>query len=75
MAESCHTAFVGDYIIVGHVPVEAITRLLATRPVGLGLTLPGMPSDAPGMGGSQETWESQPVQLILDDGSLVPFEY
>ena len=74
-AVSCHTAIVGDYVIVGHVPVGAITRLLETRPEGRGLTLPGMPADAPGMGGNPDTWESQPVQLILGDGRLVPFDY
>lgn len=72
---SCHTAIVSDYVIVGHVPVGAITHLLETRPEGRGLTLPGMPADSPGMGGTPDTWESQPVQLILADGSLVPFDY
>ena len=46
---SCHTAFVGGYVIVGHVPAEDIRRLLATRPDILGLTVPGMPPESPGM--------------------------
>ena len=60
---------------MGHVPVGAITRLLDTRPAGLGLTLPGMPSDSPGMGGDPESWETQPVMLIQDNGELIRFDY
>lgn len=74
-AASCHTATVDDYVIEGHVPVGAIMRLLDDRPDAIGLTLPGMPPDSPGMGGNESTWESQPVMLINYDGSLVPFSY
>jgi hypothetical protein len=57
------------------VPVGAIKRLLADRPDAVGLALPGMPADSPGMGGDPTTWESQPVVLITNDGDLVPFTY
>lgn len=56
-------------------PVGAITRLLEVRPDAIGLTLPGMPPDSPGMGGDVSTWESQPVLLVDNDGSLAPFSY
>jgi hypothetical protein len=46
---SCHTAEVGGYVIEGHVPVEAIRRLLAERPRARGLAVPGMPVGSPGM--------------------------
>ena len=47
---SCHTAIVGGYVIEGHVPAADVKRLLAERPKGvIGLTIPGMPSSAPGM--------------------------
>lgn len=72
-AGSCHTAVVDGYVVEGHVPVGAITRLLDTRPDAIGLALPGMPADSPGMGGDVETWERQPVVLISRDGSLSPF--
>ncbi len=49
--ESCHTALVGGYIIEGHVPVEDIERLLATKPKIAGLAAPGMPAGSPGMEG------------------------
>lgn len=74
-AASCHTATVDGYLIEGHVPVGAIMQLLDDQPDAVGLALPGMPSDSPGMGGDESTWESQPVMLIEHDGSLVPFSY
>ncbi len=74
-AASCHTATVDGYVIEGHVPVGAIAQLLDDRPDVVGLTLPGMPSDSPGMGGDRSTWENQPVMRIDHDGSLAPFSY
>ena len=49
--ESCHTAVIGDYFIEGHMPIEAIKKLLAEKPDILGIGLPGMPQGSPGMGG------------------------
>ena len=49
---SCHTAKVDGYLLEGHVPADAIDRLLAERPdvAGVaGLSVPGMPIGAPGM--------------------------
>lgn len=51
---SCHTSFVGDYFVEGHVPVEAILALLSERPAIDGIALPGMPAGSPGMGGDKE---------------------
>ena len=48
--ESCHTAFVGGYVIEGHVPADLVKKLLADKPAGVkGLSAPGMPASAPGM--------------------------
>lgn len=74
-AASCHTAELDGYLVEGHVPAEAIARLLKERPAGVGLSLPGMPSDSPGMGGDQATWAAQPVMLVGDDGSLSPWQF
>ena len=52
--QGCHTAFIGDYVIEGHLPVEAVDKLLAERPAVKGLTLPGMPPGSPGMNGTKE---------------------
>jgi len=46
---SCHTATVAGYVLEGHVPAAEVKRLLAARPVALGLAVPGMPLSAPGM--------------------------
>lgn len=47
---SCHTAQVGGYLVEGHVPASAVKKMLAERPAVRGLTIPGMPANAPGMG-------------------------
>lgn len=47
---SCHTAMIDGYVIEGHVPFDAIARLLETRPDILGIAVPGMPQGSPGMG-------------------------
>ncbi|WP_312361836.1 DUF411 domain-containing protein [Agrobacterium sp.] len=48
--QGCHTAILAGYFIEGHVPLEAITRLLVERPDIAGLAVPGMPSGSLGMG-------------------------
>jgi hypothetical protein len=49
--ESCHTSVIGDYFVEGHVPVEAISKLLEERTDVDGIALPRMPSGSPGMPG------------------------
>lgn len=46
---SCHTAQVAGYVVEGHVPADAIKRLLAERPQATGLAVAGMPVGSPGM--------------------------
>lgn len=46
---SCHTAEIDGYLVEGHVPADAIKRLLAERPDATGLSVPGMPIGSPGM--------------------------
>lgn len=47
---SCHTAYVGGYLVEGHVPARDIKRLLSEQPTDIrGLTVPGMPVGTPGM--------------------------
>lgn len=48
--ESCHTAKVDGYVLEGHVPLEAISKLLSERPAVAGLAVPGMPQGSLGMG-------------------------
>ena len=49
--ESCHTAIFGDYFVEGHVPIEAVNKLLEEKPDIDGIALPEMPSGSPGMPG------------------------
>lgn len=49
-AVGCHTSVVASYVVEGHVPVEAIERLLSERPALDGISVVGMPSNSPGMG-------------------------
>ncbi len=74
-AMSCHTAIIDGYVIEGHVPGSAIETLLTAQPDIVGIALPGMPADSPGMGGDATTWNVQPVVAIGHDGTLKPFEY
>lgn len=46
---SCHTALVDGYVVEGHVPADDIRRLLAERPDAIGVAVPGMPPNSPGM--------------------------
>ncbi len=46
---ACHTAEIDGYVIEGHVPAQAIKRLLGERPHAKGLAVPGMPTGSPGM--------------------------
>ena len=71
----CHTALVEGYVVEGHVPVGAIVRFLEDRPEGIGLALPGMPADAAGMTDDSASFETQPVMLIGNDGTLTPYDY
>lgn len=73
---SCHTALVGGYAVEGHVPVREIRRLLAERPSGAGLAVPGMPRGSPGMdgtgaGGKRDSYN---VMLVLRDGTSRVFQ-
>jgi hypothetical protein len=54
----CHAAEIAGYVIEGHVPAQAIRRLIAERPDALGLAVPGMPVGSPGMeGGTPEIYD------------------
>ena len=46
---SCHTAFINNYFIEGHVPAEDIKALLLQKPDAFGITVPNMPLGSPGM--------------------------
>ena len=68
---SCHTTIIEDYFIEGHMPAQAIDKLLDERPDIAGIALPGMPSGTPGMPGPKtEDWV---VYAVNHDGSSYEF--
>lgn len=69
--QSCHTALVGGYVIEGHVPADVVRRLLAEKPKGMGLAVPGMPVGSPGMEGSPK--ERYDVALFERTGATKVF--
>lgn len=47
---SCHTAIIDGYAIEGHVPMDAVARLLKEKPKQVrGIAVAGMPRGSPGM--------------------------
>ena len=52
--QSCHTTIIGKYFIEGHVPLEAVNKILKEQPDIDGIALPGMPIGTPGMPGKKE---------------------
>ncbi|MEX2017194.1 MAG: DUF411 domain-containing protein, partial [Candidatus Pacearchaeota archaeon] len=69
--ESCHTTIIGGYFVEGHVPLEAVEKLLQERPDIKGIAMPGMPMGSPGMVGQK----SGPfvIYAVANDGSYSEF--
>ena len=65
--EGCHTTFIEGYVVDGHVPVDVIQKLLKEKPAIAGITLPGMPMGAPGMGGPKSAPFT--IYAVSKDGS------
>ncbi len=65
--QGCHTMFVENYVVDGHVPVEVVQKLLSERPAIAGITLPGMPQGSPGMVGSKT--ETFTIYAVTKDGA------
>jgi hypothetical protein len=63
----CHTSVVDGYVVEGHVPVEAINRLLGERPALDGISVVGMPANSPGMGKPN----GQPLAVLAFGGGHV----
>ena len=72
---SCHTTVVGDeeYVVEGHVPVEAIQQLLALHSDVKGIGMAGMPVGSPGMPGTKRSAFN--VYSFDRDGGTVSFMF
>lgn len=68
---SCHTSIVGNYFVEGHIPVEAINKMLTEKPDIAGIAMAGMPSGSPGMPGSKK--EPFVIYGVKKDGSYDVF--
>jgi len=69
--ESCHTTVIGNYFVEGHVPLEAVEKLLLEKPDIKGIAMPGMPSGSPGMPGAKKG--NFIVYAVNNDGSYNEF--
>ena len=49
--EGCHTAIAGGYVFGGLIPADMVKRVLSEHRPIKGISLPGMPTGAPGMPG------------------------
>ena len=67
--QSCHTTIMGKYFIEGHVPLEAVEKLLKEQPDIDGIALPGMPIGTPGMPGDKD--EPYVIYQLKDAKSTV----
>ena len=66
----CHTSVVDGYVVEGHVPVEAIDRLLSERPAVDGISVVGMPTNSPGMGEPN----GEPLEILsFRDGQVADY--
>lgn len=68
---SCHTSVIGGYVVEGHVPLEAIEKLLAEQPDIAGIGLPGMPIGTPGMPGPKTA--PYEVYQLSETGEISPY--
>lgn len=65
--QGCHVMTVGRYAVEGHVPINAIRKLMAERPSITGIAIPGMPPGTPGMGA--KTGPLTVVEISQDSAS------
>ena len=64
----CNTARVGKYVIEGIGPAKYVHQLIDENRIVKGLSVPGMPTGAPGMPGAK----SKPLNVYVLDASTPP---
>lgn len=69
--QSCHTVVFGEYFVEGHVPIEAINKLLEEKPDIAGIALPEMPDGSPGMSGFKRVAFN--IYAVGQDGTISLF--
>lgn len=70
---SCHTSIAGGYVVEGHVPLDAVKKLLRTKPRIRGIGVAGMPVGSPGM--EVPGRAADPIRVMAFDaaGKVRPF--
>ena len=71
---SCHTSEIGGYVVEGHVPAEAVQRLLKERPKIAGIAVPNMPAGSPGMEVPDGRKDPYNILAFTSDGRTTVFE-
>ena len=66
--EGCHTAIAQGYVFEGFVPAQYVKQVLNERRPVHGLSVPGMPTGAPGMPGIKRG----PIDVYYIDASAPP---
>ncbi len=67
--DGCHISTIEGYVVIGHVPIEAIRKLLGEKPQLIGISIPGMPVGLPGMEGPR----SEPIAIYqIAHGDAAP---
>ena len=75
---ACHTTEVRGYVVEGHVPFEAVAKLLRDKPKGVaGIAVPGMPAGSPGMAMGHAHGESAKIDVFAFSrtGAKQPFSF
>lgn len=72
---ACHIGVVDGFAIEGHVPADAVSRLIQERPPVLGVAVPGMPGGSPGMERPDGYVEPYEVYTFDESGPLDVFEF
>jgi hypothetical protein len=72
---SCHTSTAGGYVVEGHVPFDAVKKLLRTKPKIKGIGVAGMPAGSPGMEVHGHAHAAAPIKVMAFDaaGKVRPF--
>lgn len=66
-AASCHTGLVNGYVVEGHVPADAVQKMLKEKPAIAGIAVPGMPVGSPGM--EVPSGQKDPYTIVSFDKS------
>ena len=70
---SCHTGVINGFAIEGHVPPGDIKTFILRKNASLGLAVPGMPTNSPGMEAPHMANEPYTVWEFFKDGKRKAF--